>query len=133
MPGSIKKNNFSRKQYTFKNNQVEYFSADIWDENTWQKLAGQKFNLIFSDALHDPKAILFEYKMLEKYDLLDDQFIYFWDDLVGDMQKAYLKIAQNIKTKYGNSKSTFHLVKVNGWLGQNYPLKHDVGLIIKNK
>ena len=79
---SIKKGSSSMKSYQFGNSTVRYMSADVWDENSWARLKGQKFNMVFSDALHTPKAILFEFEMLVKYDLLDSQFIIFWDDLV---------------------------------------------------
>ena len=37
-------------------------------------MEGNQFNLVFSDALHTPEAILFEFEMLAKYGLLADKF-----------------------------------------------------------
>lgn len=126
---SIKRNNFSIKDYKYNSNLIRYISADIWHKESWARLKNQKFNLIFSDALHDPKAILFEYEMIEKYQLLDKNFIMIWDDLSGDMREAFFVIANRLRKKYKLNSNAFYLVKVNGWLGQNYPLKHDVGFI----
>lgn len=108
---------------------VDYLAADIYDENAWKALAGRKFNVIFSDALHDPKALLFEYQMLLKYDLLAKDFMIFWDDLHGAMLESFKSIAAQIKRKRLFRKTESKLVAVNGWLGQNYPHKHPVGIV----
>ncbi len=53
--GSVKKNNSSLKTYTAGDKNVAYLSADVWDEASWEKLQGSKYNIVFSDALHTPK------------------------------------------------------------------------------
>ena len=126
LSNSIKKNNSSLKEYSYNSNKVKYISADVWDENSWKRLSGEKFNIIFSDALHTPEAILFEFEMLVKYKLLADKFVIVWDDLVGDMQKSFYQIIKKYDKEY-NIKSKF-LIKVNGWVGQ-YEDKHSVGII----
>jgi hypothetical protein len=124
--GSIKKNNSSLKTYSFGEKKVAYLSADVWDEGSWEKLQGQKFNMVFSDALHSAKAILFEFKMLEKYGLLDDRFVIVWDDLVGKMQDAFYKIIRRYNAAYGIR--DIYLVEVNGWVGKHEGA-HSVGII----
>jgi hypothetical protein len=89
---SIKKTPSSLSTYTFDTKKVNYLSADVWDANSWSKLEGNKFNLVFSDALHTPQAILFEFEMLVKYRLLDERFVIVWDDLVGKMRNSFFKI-----------------------------------------
>jgi hypothetical protein len=124
--GSIKKNGSSFKTYSFGDKKVTYLSADVWDEASWERLKGQKFNIVFSDALHSPKAILFEFKMLEKYGLLDDRFVIVWDDLVGKMRDSFYKIIRRYNEAYHIR--DIYLVEVNGWVGQHEGA-HAVGII----
>jgi len=123
---SIKKTNSSLKKFEFKGMEVDYLCADVWDENSWAKLKGNKFNIVFSDALHSPKAILFEFEMLVKYDLLDKKFIIVWDDLVGKMKNSFFKIIKKYDKKY--EIKDIYLMNINGWIGENEP-PHTVGLI----
>src|SRR5258708_4318021 len=124
--GSIKKNNSSLKTYTFGEKQVNYLSADVWDSNSWAKMEGSKFNLVFSDALRTPKAILFEFEMLVKYRLLDEKFVIVWDDLVGKMKNSFFKIIRKYNEVYGIK--DIYLLEVNGWVGQHEGT-HSVGII----
>lgn len=114
--------------YTHNSNKVSYLAGDIYDETCWQKLQGKRFNVIFSDALHDPKALLFEYEMIKKYNLLDDDFLFFWDDLNHGLEKSFYSVSKDLKNKYELTKENIFLVKVNGWLGQ-HEISHDVGLV----
>lgn len=123
---SIKKNNSSFAEYNFQGNKVNYMAADVWDENSWKYLEGNKFNILFSDALHTAEAILFEFEMLVKYNLLDDKFIIIWDDLVGEMQNSYFEIIKKYNKKF--SLKERYLVNVNGWVGNN-ELPHTIGII----
>ena len=123
---SIKKNQSSFKTYRFKETEVSYLSADVWDENSWAKLKGNKFNMVFSDALHTPQAILFEFEMLVKYNLLDDQFVIFWDDLVGKMKNSFYKIIRKYDKVY--KIQDIYLLNINGWVGEN-EAAHTVGII----
>jgi hypothetical protein len=126
-PGkSIKKTSSSIKQYSFREMDVAYLSADVWDENSWAKLKGNKYNIIFSDALHTPEAILFEFEMLVKYDLLDDKFIIFWDDLIGKMRRSFYNIIKKYKKVY--QIEDIYLLQINGWIGEHED-PHSVGII----
>jgi hypothetical protein len=126
LPKSIKKNKSSITTYDYKGMEVRYLSADVWDEKSWAKLKGEKFNMIFSDALHTPQAILFEFEMLVKYDLLDDQFIIVWDDLVGKMKNSFFKIIRKYDRVY--QIKDIYFMQVNGWVGQ-HEAPHTVGMI----
>ena len=123
---SIKKKASSLTKFSYQQKQVAYLSADVWDTNSWARLQGQKFNLVFSDALHTPEAILFEFEMLVKYGLLDQKFIIVWDDLVGKMQRSFFRIIKKYNDVYG-IKEVF-LVDINGWVGENEG-PHSVGII----
>lgn len=123
---SIKKTNSSLKKYKFKGMEIDYLCADVWDENSWAKLKGQKFNIVFSDALHSPKAILFEFEMLLKYELMDEKFFIVWDDLVGKMRKSFFKIIKKYNRNF--QIKDVYLLNVNGWVGANEGA-HSVGII----
>jgi hypothetical protein len=123
---SIKKNRSSLSEFTYKNKNVSYLSADVWDTNSWAKMEGNKFNLVFSDALHTPQAILFEFEMLVKYRLLDERFVIVWDDLVGKMQKSFFRIIRKYNEVYGIK--DIYLLDINGWVGNNEG-PHSVGII----
>ena len=123
---SIKKTNSSLTGFEFEQKRVNYLCADVWDENSWARLEGNRFNLVFSDALHSHKAILFEFEMLVKYNLLDEKFVIVWDDLVGKMRNSFFKIIK----KYNNNFKIkdVYLLSINGWVGQNEK-PHSVGII----
>jgi len=123
---SIKKNKSSLSEFTYRDKKIEYISADVWDRNSWGRMEGKKFNLVFSDALHAPQAILFEFEMLVKYGLLDQKFIIIWDDLVGKMQRSFFRIIKKYNEVYG-IKEVF-LIDINGWVGENEG-PHSVGII----
>ena len=123
---SIKKSHSSMKHYDYNDNKVKYICADVWDENSWSRLEGNKFNLIFSDALHSSEAILFEFEMLVKYGLLDKKFVIVWDDLVGKMKTAFFRIIKKYHDRFGIRDS--YLLNINGWIGEN-ETPHSVGII----
>ncbi|HEY4108757.1 class I SAM-dependent methyltransferase [Puia sp.] len=124
--GSIKKNRSSLSNFSFGGKAVNYLSGDVWDANSWAKLEGNKYNLVFSDALHTPKAILFEFEMLVKYRLLDDRFIIVWDDLVGKMKNSFFRIIRQYNKVYGIK--DIYLLDINGWVGE-HEQPHSVGII----
>jgi hypothetical protein len=111
--------------YKFKTNNIRYVSADEFDETAWQKMAGSKFNVYFSDALHDPSALLHEFDMLQRYQLIDESgFVLMWDDLGGSMTDAFLTIEQQLKNQYPRLFSQRFIT--NGWM--NYK-NHHIGII----
>jgi hypothetical protein len=125
-PNSIKKNQSSFGAYTFGDKNVNYLSADVWDTYSWSKLEGNKFNMVFSDALHTPQAILFEFEMLVKYGLLDEKFVIVWDDLVGKMKNSFFSIIRKYNEVYNIQ--DIYLLEVNGWVGEHEGT-HSVGII----
>ncbi len=129
--GSLKKGRSSLTLYKYEPNQnmMAYLSGDILDENSWRRLSGRKFNLIFSDALHDPKALLFEWEMIERYKLLnEDEFVMIWDDLGGEMTISFIRIWSRIRDRYGPHKPRKLVTQCRGWLGVNEP-EHIIGII----
>jgi hypothetical protein len=125
---SVRTEKATISEYDYKTNKIKYLAGDIWDESCWEKLDGHKFNVIFSDALHEPKALLWEYEMIKKYNLLAMDFIFIWDDLNNGLEESFKEIIMDFKkNEFQEYKS--YLFKINGWLGENYPLKHDVGIL----
>jgi len=112
-------------------NRVAYLSGDVFDEANWKRLARNgPFNLIFSDALHTPEALLHEYEMLTKFDLLDqDQLVIAWDDLGGGMIQAYEQNCLRLKEARPGKPSSHFIVLLRGWLGENEP-EHAVGFFV---
>jgi hypothetical protein len=123
---SVKKNRSSLSEFSFQGKKVDYLSGDVWDANSWARLEGNSFNLVFSDALHTPQAILFEFEMLVKYRLLGERFVIVWDDLVGKMQQSFFRIVRKYNEEFGLKEVC--LVNINGWIGDNEP-PHTVGII----
>ena len=102
-------------------NKLLYYKGDLFNtddlnnfkENTYVN----KFNFIYSDALHTAEAIESEYKELISSNL-SDKFIIYYDDLdFRGMTGAFEKILNDVKINYeGVEACTFY---INGWVGQN--------------
>ena len=130
-PGSLKRPPSSLTKFTdhVSGNRVRYLAGDVFDEACWARLADRPFNFIFSDALHRPEGLMFEWKMIQKYNLLDrDEFVMIWDDLGGYMTLAFDRITEQAASIVGPClKLSF---KMRGWMGTNeYP--HEVGILAK--
>lgn len=135
MHGSLKtdKSSFSHYEYTPNQNQVSYLNGDVFDEVSWKALEGKQFNIIFSDALHSPEALLKEYEMICKYNLLDrDEFLLIWDDLGGNMSNTFNVIWNDLKLKYNLRDESKQIFLLNGWIGKN-EYKHEIGIIMNFK
>ena len=121
----------SEYYYTPNHNQITYISGDIFDESTWRALSARKFNMVFSDAFHSPEALLHEYEMIKKYELLDpDEFIFIWDDLGREMTTSFMQIWHDLRFKHNLRNSSRLMVRLRGWLGINED-KHPVGIIMR--
>ena len=89
-------------RYQHENSIYDYLEANIWEESTWSRLDGVKFNLVLSDAVHYPDAIRMECDRLLKNDRLDhDEFVAVWDDLqMEGMQEAFIWIVDQIRAAF---------------------------------
>lgn len=111
---------------------IYYYESDEFDKNIWKAMKKQ-YNLIFSDALHEPIALITEYENIKNNDLLDrDGFIYCFDDLENDkngpMWTAVTAIFMDMKIRFPLLNVTLEHFIVNGWIGQ-YEHKHNFGVI----
>lgn len=114
--------------YQYNHNLIEYIVGDELSENTWKPLVGKKFDIIFSDALHEPEAIAFEYKQIISKGLFKEKFAYVFDDLGGGMTETFNNIYRDLKDNHGHSGLKKSIIKVNGWLGEHEHM-HSVGVI----
>jgi hypothetical protein len=97
-------------------NTLEYVSADQFNDDTWARLKGHRFNLIFSDGVHSPDALRAELRFLIKHDLIDrDRLIMFWDDLAHpQMQAAFVHNAKTLCRMFNRGDDAFALYQLRG-------------------
>ena len=108
---------------------LTYICADELDVASWTHLTPRKFNMIFFDALHEPHALLHEYRMLQENDLLaTEQFVMIWDDLVPELRAVFDTIAQSLCARYGKRRLRSEVFEINGWLGSSES-PHQVGVV----
>jgi len=115
------------------NNKIYYYEADEFDKEIW-KYMKTKYNIIFSDALHNPSALLEEFDSIINNDLINENgFMYCFDDLEANqdepMWKAVYHIYNQLKSKFINLDFIIEHLYVNGWLGE-HEYKHNFGVII---
>lgn len=116
--------------YRYGTNRVGYLQGDIACMEDWAQLAGRQFNLILSDACHQPDMLRQEYAMMERFGLIDaTAAMIVWDDLdrhaEGPVTQAFIDICARLSARNGAS-SNFR-VELNGWLGQ-HEHRHTVGV-----
>lgn len=129
---SLRKRDSYFKEFRHGTNKVHYLCGDVFDEGAWQKLEGKRFNFIYSDAFHSADALVHEWKMIEKYNLLSQQsFICMWDDLGGDMTDAFAEVAKRIQVNAAPRKPEVMMYEYNGWNGQ-HEVPHVFGLVRLN-
>jgi hypothetical protein len=120
-------------KYNYSTNEFYFISGMILDENIWQKMAARsfKFNLLFSDAYHVNEAVLYEYEMMTKYQLIADEFIFIWDDL-NVVKYAFDKIWEDLNKKHPGKLKKFEF-PIRGWIGNHGNDWHHIGIIMKLK
>ena len=124
-PSRLTEYNFARN-----GNKVHYLAGDIFDEQSWERLRGQSYNLVFSDAFHSASALLKEWEMIKACNILaPDGFIMMWDDL-GDreMRGAFYQIVKEMSVGHGLDKANAGIMFYRGWLGEHAPY-HPIGFM----
>jgi len=136
MPESLRKKPSRVGEYAFhpRGNRVRYIAGDVFDANTWDKLRGEKFNLVFSDAYHSAEAILAEWQRMKALDLLDTrEFAFVWDDLdTPEMRAAFDAISKEMCEHHAIAPDDTGIGMFRGWIGPYEP-PHAVGLVYKRK
>ena len=128
MAGSKRTGASTHSSYRFNDNRLEYIAGDLFDGATWKRLAGRKFDQIFSDAFHSPDALLMEWEWISKLELMaDSRFAMVWDDLNSDeMRQAFYRIAGAIRAKRPSTVVSLELFQ--GWVGKRERL-HPIGIV----
>jgi hypothetical protein len=118
--------------YTKGTNRLMYLQGDIDSSVDWSRLAGIRFNLVFSDACHQPEMLYREFEMLERHELLDGEFVMVWDDLdaldAGPITRAFLAIGRRLQQDRGIPPEGCFRIALNGWLGQ-HEHRHTIGVV----
>ena len=132
MAGSMRKapSTLSEYRHEANGNRVRYLAGDVFDPGAWERLKGQSFNLVFSDAFHSAEALVREWDMIKKLDLLShDGFVMLWDDLGGrDMRRAFYDVVEEMSRNHGLGKAKAGIRQYRGWVGANEPY-HPMGFI----
>ncbi len=134
MPGSLRKSPSRLIEYEFapNNNRVHYLAGDEYDENTWRRLKGSKFNLIFSDGVHSGGTLMTEWERIRELELLDaDEFVMVWDDLnAPDMQAAFDRVSAEMRNAFSIPAEGVGVGLCRGWIGAHeHP--HAIGFVRK--
>jgi len=114
------------------NRSITYYESNEFDKDIWKNM-NIKYNIIFSDAYHEPHALIDEYLNLKNNNLIDfNKFFYCFDDLDSDMNNGKMwesvkYIFNDLKLLTGQTLFIKHFT-VNGWLGNNEE-KHNFGVI----
>ena len=112
------------------NNNLMYFKGSVLNKNdakVFNEFFVEKFDLIFSDALHEPEAIRSEFELIIK-DNLKEEFLIYYDDLDFDGIEDELEKIRKDLENHIDQKINFYTLKIYGWIGQNEKL-HKNGIL----
>ena len=112
------------------NNNLMYFKGSVLnkdDAKIFNDFFVEEFDLIFSDALHEPEAIRSEFELIIK-DNLKQKFLIYYDDLdFAGIEEELEKIRKDLENHI-DQKINFYTLKIYGWIGQNEKL-HKNGIL----
>ena len=110
-------------------NELYYFNGSVLESSDFKlfnKLFPDKFDIVFSDALHTKEGVMSEYQNIIK-NKLNDEFILYFDDL--DFPELLTTASEIYRDLQGNqNKIYFTTFKTYGWVGQ-YERMHLNGFI----
>ena len=108
---------------------VTYVQGNEFDPEVWDALHGP-FDVIFSDAEHEPSALRAEYAFIVQHGLLNpDGFAYCFDDLdTRDLLDAAEAIAMDLGRRFPDMDIDAVLTNTPGWMGQ-HEYVHNFGII----
>ncbi len=126
-----KKSSLTQYKYTSNHNTIFYSSGNKFDEQTWEVLAGKKFNFIFSDSCHKRESLISEINMIQKYELLNESnFLIVYDDLGGELKNVFWEIAEKLSRMYNIERKYIQVLDAYGSYGYERS-PHRVGFILK--
>jgi len=119
-----------KTNYLLDNNEILYFKGDVFSPDDLTAFSNEfekKTNLIYSDADHTEKGLMFEYEYFYKL-VLDEEFILYFDDINSKTMPGFLKILDKIKSERPSSNINGYTFWINGWMGKNEN-QHQNGII----
>jgi len=113
----------------FKKENITYFKGNVLSDietEFFKQNLNEKFNFIFSDALHTPYGVVTEFNNITK-ELLDDKFIIYFDDYdFKGLGETINSIAADMSTRY--EEINLYTFNIYGWIGQ-YEKTHKNAII----
>jgi len=110
-----------KSNYLLGNNEIIYFKGDVFSSDDLIDFSNEfkeKTNLVYSDADHTEKGLMFEYEYFYKL-VLDEEFILYFDDINSKTMPGFLKILEKLKTEKPFLKINGYTFWINGWMGKN--------------
>jgi hypothetical protein len=112
--------------YSPSGGELRYLSTDEFNIVGWEHLQKQEivFDLIYSDAFHQPSALIYEAEQLLLRGLINlNRFAIIWDDCGGSVLiSGVCPIIELLRQKVGMSTLTAGIFNIGGWLGVNEDL-----------
>lgn len=111
-------------------NQIHYLSGDKLEPETWTRLEGVPFNLIFSDACHTVESIRSELGFLRDLGCYDrDDFVMLWDDLQrSDMREQFAENCESLAILFRGRRCEYGLYEIFGTYGARNGRPHTIGI-----
>lgn len=110
-----------KTNYLFDSNEIIYFKGNVFSSDDLIAFSDEfekKTNLVYSDADHTEKGLMFEYEYF--YNLvLDKEFILYFDDINSKTIPGFIKILEKIRTERPSSSINGYTFWINGWMGKN--------------
>lgn len=121
------------RHYALGDNRITYVEGDLFHAEDWRALEGERFQLVFLDAIDRAEAVLFQIDRMLELGLLDpERFFLVIDDLdaepTGSMTRAFYQVAERLQRERSAQVDGVFRAVVNGTLGQHEP-PHFVGVI----
>ena len=110
-----------KTKYLLDSNEIIYFKGNVFSSDDLISFSDEfkkKTNLIYSDADHTEKGLMFEYEYFYKL-VLDEEFILYFDDINSKTMPGFLKILEKIRTERPSSNISGYTFWINGWMGKN--------------
>ena len=117
-------------EYIFKNNKIIYFQGNVFsqrDLENFSNIFSKKTNFVYSDADHSKEGLLFEYEHFYK-NMLDEEFILYFDDINSKTMPGFKAIFEQIKKERTDKEISGYTFWINGWMGKNEN-QHQNGII----
>ena len=115
-------------------NRVLYLSGNKFEREVWESLSGMSFNLVFSDACHNPVSLTTELDFLLQTGLVDsEEFIMIWDDVSDDLIPPVIHAAKVLSKHFPMSRPYAALVGIHGTYGGDSEGLHRIAVFVHDE